>query len=200
MYAHLDGIVAEKTVDTLVIECGGVGYLLTVSAETLANAPAIGERMKVYTYLAVREDAMELFGFISREEKRMFERLKGVSGVGAKTALQILSALGVQGLSIALAAGDAASISRAPGVGKKTAQRLILELRDKVTEEDLTSASPRPASRGRAGAGSVEAEAIEALMALGYASNEAAGLVSRVSGDATSSGELVRLALKEMGR
>ncbi len=201
MYAHLDGIVAEKTIDTLVIDCGGVGYLLTVSAETLAGAPAIGERMKVYTYLSVREDAMDLYGFTSREEKRMFERLKGVSGVGAKTALQILSALGVQGLSIALAAGDAASIARTPGVGKKTAQRLILELRDKVTEEDLVGGpAPRASSIGKAGRGSVEAEAIEALMALGYSSGEAAHLVARAGGQASSSGELVRLALKEMGR
>ena len=199
MYAHLDGIVAEKSIDTLVIDCGGVGYLLTVSSETLANAPAIGERMKVYTYLSVREDAMELFGFISREEKRMFERLKGVSGVGAKTALQILSALGAQGLSIALAAGDAASISRAPGVGKKTAQRLILELRDKVTEEDLTGGpAPRASARGKSGAGSIEAEAIEALMALGYQSSEAAQAVASIDPMPDRVDEVIRLALKGM--
>ena len=119
MYAHLDGILTDMTADTIVIECGGVGYLLTVSAETLSGAPGIGERMKVYTYLSVREDAMELFGFRTREEKRMFERLRSVTGIGSKSAMQILSSLGVQGLSIALAAGDVATISRAPGVGKR---------------------------------------------------------------------------------
>lgn len=198
MYAHLDGIIADMSVDTMVIDCGGVGYLLTVTADTLNSAPGLGERMKVYTYLSVREDAMELFGFRTKEEKRMFERLRSVSGIGPKSAMGILSSLGVQGLSIALAAGDAAAIAQAPGVGKKTAQRLILELRDKVTEEDLTASAPKGSvPRGRKGA---EAEAIEALMALGYASQEAAQAVSNVLGQAESVGELTRLALKGMGR
>lgn len=198
MYAHLDGILTDMTADTIVIECGGVGYLLTVSAETLSGAPRIGERMKVYTYLSVREDAMELFGFRTREEKRMFERLRSVSGIGSKSAMQILSSLGVQGLSIALAAGDAATISRAPGIGKKTAQRLILELRDKVTEEDLTSSAPKGGTTRVQKA--AEAEAIEALMALGYGATEAAQAVSQVQGQADTASELTRLALKGMGR
>lgn len=197
MLAHLDGILSEMTVDSIVIDCGGVGYLLTVSAETLSSAPDIGERMKVYTYMSVREDAVDLFGFATREEKRMFERLRSVSGIGPKSALQILSALGTQGTSIALAAGDAAAIARAPGVGKKTAQRLILELRDKVTEDELVSAVvPAGGSKRRKGA---ESEAIEALMALGCGASEAAEAVSRVSGQSDDPGELTRLALKGMG-
>ena len=155
--------------------------------------------MKVYTYLSVREDAMELFGFRTKEEKKMFERLRGVTGIGPKSAMAILSALGVQGLSIALAAGDAAAIARAPGVGKKTAQRLILELKDKVTEEDLLASGPKTGSVPRRSKGP-EAEAIEALMALGYASSEAAQAVSAVLGQADTSNELIRLALKGMGR
>ncbi len=198
MYAHLHGTVEDIGVDTLVIDCGGVGYLVTVTADTLAYTPGLGEKMKIYTYLLVREDAMELYGFRTLEEKRMFERLRGVSGIGAKSAMNILSALGVQGLSIALAAGDAAAIAQAPGVGKKTAQRLILELRDKVTEADLIVSMPKGGvSRARKGA---EAEAIEALMALGYASQEAAEAVSNVVGQADTAGELTRLALKGMGR
>ena len=199
MYAHLDGIIADMGVDTLVIDCNGVGYLLTVTADTLSYAPGVGQRMKVYTYLSVREDAMELFGFRTKEEKKMFERLRGVTGIGPKSAMAILSALGVQGLSIALAAGDAAAIARAPGVGKKTAQRLILELKDKVTEEDLLASGPKTGSVPRRSKGP-EAEAIEALMALGYASSEAAQAVSAVLGQADTSGELIRLALKGMGR
>ena len=199
MYAHLDGIIAEMGVDTLVIDCNGVGYQLTVTADTLSYAPGVGQRMKVYTYLSVREDAMELFGFRTKEEKKMFERLRGVSGIGPKSAMAILSALGVQGLSIALAAGDAAAIARAPGVGKKTAQRLILELKDKVTEEDLLASGPKGSSAPRRNKGP-EAEAIEALMALGYASDEAAQAVSAVLGQAETSNELIRLALKGMGR
>lgn len=199
MYAHLDGIIAEMGVDTMVIDCGGVGYQLTVTADTLNSAPGIGERMKVYTYFSVREDAMELFGFRSKEEKRMFERLRSVTGVGPKSAMGVLSALGVQGLAIALTAGDAAAIARAPGVGKKTAQRLILELRDKVTEDDLLTTNTPKTSVLRRTKGA-ETEAIEALMALGYASQEAAQAVSAVLGQADSAGELTRLALKEMGR
>ncbi len=198
MLAHLNGILAEMTADSIVIDCGGVGYQLTVSGETLSGAPEIGEKMKVYTYMAVREDAVDLFGFATREEKRMFERLRSVSGVGPKSALQILSTLGTQGVSIALAAGDAAAIARAPGIGKKTAQRLILDLRDKVTEEELL-----PSSGARAGSGrkkGVEAEVIEALMALGCGASEAAEAVARVAGQSEDASELTRLALKGMGR
>lgn len=198
MYAHLSGTVEDIGADYLVIECGGVGYRVMVTADTLSYAPGLGEKMKVFTCLVTREDAMELYGFRTTEERRMFERLRSVSGVGAKSAMSVLAALGVQGLSIALAAGDASAIAQAQGIGKKTAQRLILELRDSVTEADLLVAPQRGAPL-RAGKG-VEAEAIEALMALGYASQEAAQAVSQVSGKAESAGELTRLALKGMGR
>ena len=104
MFAHFDGIVAEKNADSIVLDVNGVGYLLFVSGATLSMAPAVGERMKLYSVLNVREDAMELFGFYSREEKRMYERLKGVNGVGSRTALQILSSMSVRDLSLALVA------------------------------------------------------------------------------------------------
>lgn len=195
MFAHIDGILAEKNADSLVIDCGGVGYQLMVSAAALSAAPAIGERMKCFTLLSVREDAMELFGFYSREEKRMFERLRAVSGVGPRTALQILSALSVRDLSIALVTGDAQALTRVPGIGKKTAQRLVLELRDKVDDAELTGQSAAAA----APAGSAESEAIAALMALGYASSEAARAVSAVAGKAKKADEMIFLALKSLG-
>ena len=138
MFAHFDGIVAEKTSDSIVLDVGGVGYLLYVSGATLQMCPAAGERFKLYSVLNVREDAMELFGFYSREEKAMYERLRGVSGVGSRTALQILSALSVRDLSIALVAGDVQALTRVPGIGKKTAQRLVLELKDKVDDSQIT--------------------------------------------------------------
>lgn len=196
MFAHIEGIVAEKSADTLVIDCGGVGYEMMVSSAALSAAPAVGERMRCYTLLNVREDAMELFGFYSREEKHMFEKLRGVSGVGPRTALQILSTLSVRDLSIALVTGDATALARAPGVGKKTAQRLVLELRDKVDNEQLTgeSVAVTPIAVGN----DVQGEAIEALMALGYASQEAARAVARVAGQADKVDELIRLALKGM--
>ena len=198
MYAHIDGIVAEKTADSIVIDVNGVGYLLMVSGSTLSNAPMVGERFKLYTVLNVREDAMELFGFYTKEEKNMYEKLRGVSGIGPRTALSILSGLSVRDLSIALVTGDAATLSRAPGVGKKTAQRLVLELRDKVDNDELTGSAgdfaPMQSMQGGA-----TGEAIEALMALGYNSSDAAKAVSRVQDQAVSASELIRLALKGMG-
>ena len=196
MYAHIEGLVAEKSADGLVLDCGGVGYLLSVSRNTLAAAPAVGESMKCYTLLSVREDALELFGFATREEKRMFERLKSVGGVGPRMALLILSALPVRDLSIALVTGDIQALCRVPGIGKKIAQRLVLELRDKVEDEQLTAgtgtaplaaAPDQPAS-----------ESIQALMALGYGAGEAAQAVARVADKAQAVDELVRLALKGM--
>ena len=130
MYAYIDGVVAWKNTDSIVIEAGGIGYQVMVSGATLSAAPAAGQRMKLYTLLNVREDAMELFGFYSMEEKRMYERLRGVSGIGPRTALQILSSMSIRDLSIALVAGDAGALTKVPGIGRKTAQRLVLELKD----------------------------------------------------------------------
>ena len=196
MFAHIDGIVAEKNTDSIVIDCGGVGYLLNVSGATLSAAPAVGERLKLYCILNVREDAMELFGFHSREEKRMYERLKGVTGVGSRTALQILSTLSVRDLSIALVSGDAAALTRVPGIGKKTAQRLVLELKDKIDDSQLTGASAAVAPSISLKTRGPEAEAIEALQALGFTSAEAAKAVARVADQTTDVNQLIFLALK----
>lgn len=196
MYAHIEGVVAEKTQDTIVLDANGVGYLLNVSGATLSTAPAMGERMKLYCVLSVREDAMELFGFYSREEKKMYERLRSVSGVGARTALAILSALSVRDLSIALMSGDAAALTRVPGIGKKTAQRLVLELKDKVDGEELSgrnAVAPQPA------AGGAEAEAVAALVALGYSGSEAAKAVSSVAEQTQETDKLIFLALRGLG-
>lgn len=196
MYAHIEGTVSEKTADGIVIDAGGVGYEISASAATLSGCPPTGERAKLYTYLSVREDAMELFGFLTREEKRMFLRLIGVSGVGPRTALGVLSALSVHDLSVALVTGDAQALARAPGIGKKTAQRLVLELKDKVTDEELTSSGP--SASVRPAADSAETEAIEALMALGYPASDAAKAVSAVAGQAAKTDEILRLALRGM--
>ena len=197
MFAHFDGIVAEKNADSIVLDVNGVGYLLLVSGATLSMAPSVGERMKLYASLNVREDAMELFGFYSREEKAMYERLRGVSGIGSRTALQILSAMSVRDLSLALVSGDASALTRVPGIGKKTAQRLVLELKDKVEDSQLTGSgagvSPRSASAGP------EGEAVAALVALGYSASEAAKAVSRVVGQTDKADELIFLALKGLG-
>ena len=196
MYAYLKGVVADKGANELVLDVAGVGYLLSCSMTTLQETPSIGETMKAYTYFSVREDAMELFGFATPEEKSMFLRLLSVSGVGPKLALSILGAMPLRDLTLAIVTGDAAALSRAPGVGKKTAQRIALELKEKVTESDL-EAAPAAASLPPAQEDAA-AEALAALQALGYTPTEAARAVSLVRGQSDSANELVRLALRGM--
>lgn len=197
MYAYLKGTVADKGQNELVLDVQGVGYLLFVSMTTLQETPPVGETMKLFTYLSVREDAMELFGFATREEKAMFLKLLSVSGVGTKLALAILSAMPLRDLSLAIVTGDAATLSRAPGVGKKTAQRIALELKEKVTESEFESvpASGAPLSPVQEDAA---VEALAALQALGYTPVEASRALAQVRGQSDSANELVRLALRGM--
>lgn len=196
MFAHIEGRVDEKRAGELVIDAGGIGFLLLCSAATVAAAPAAGERMRCYTHLSVRDDAMELFGFAAREERDMFRRLVSVTGVGHRTAIAILSALSVRELSLALLTGDTAMLSRAPGIGKKTAQRLILELKDKIEQADVDIAKgvvPLPENAD------ITMEAVQALMALGYTSAEASRAVSSVRDAAATPDALILLALKGLG-
>lgn len=195
MIAHIDGKVAEKRQGELVLDTQGIGFLLNCSANTLAAAPAVGERMRCYTQLNVREDAMELFGFATREERSMFVRLCGVSGIGPRSALAILSSLSLHNLSVALVTGDVAALSRAPGIGKKTAQRLILELKDKVEQADVSGAGMAPLPEGAADA---VQEAVAALVALGYSNLEAQRAIARVRDQAQTTDALILLALKNM--
>ena len=169
MYAFIEGQVCEKAGGELVLLAGGVGYALSCSMTTLQAAPPIGETMRCYTWLSVREDAMELFGFATREEKGLYEKLRAVSGIGPRTALSILSSMSVRELSVAIVTGDVNAISRAPGVGKKTAQRLVLELKEKIDNAALegVAVSSVPLDKGPV------AEAVEALMALGYSAQDA---------------------------
>ena len=197
MIAFIEGKVAEKSPGELVINAGGVGYLLLCSNSTLAEAPAKGETWRCHTVLNVREDAMELFGFATVQERTMFRRLCSVTGIGAKTALGILSALSVRDLSIAIVTGDAAALARAPGIGKKTAQRLILELKDKVEQQDVSAAGAVSAPKA-APVTNAQQEAQAALQALGYTSAEAAKAISRVADQATTVDQLIMLALRQM--
>lgn len=196
MYAHFDGVVAEKLADSIVLDVNGVGYLLLVSAQTLSMAPSAGGRMKLYATLSVREDAMELFGFASREERTLFLKLLSVSGVGARTALGMLSAMPLRDLSLAIATGDIATLSRAPGIGKKTAQRIALELKDKVEAQELRSGAGQGVS---AAAPDARREAAAALMALGYTSAEAARAINQVQDQADKTDQLIMLALRLLG-
>ena len=198
MYAYLNGKVAEKGPNSLVIDVNGVGYLLSVSMNTLQETPPVGEIMKAYTVLSVREDAMELFGFATQEEKRMFTRLLAVSGIGPKVALSILGSMPLRDLTLAIVTGDTTALSRAPGVGKKTAQRIALELKEKVDESDLNFSSGMPAASFTPVQEDAAQEALAALQALGYTPAEAAKAISQVRGQSDSANELVRLALRNM--
>jgi holliday junction DNA helicase RuvA len=197
MYAYIEGIVAEKGHNEIVLDAGGIGYQLMCSANTLSLAPQAGESMRAYTFLNVREDALELFGFATREEKGMFLKLTGVSGIGPRTALAILGSMPLRDLSLAIVTGDIAMLSRAPGVGKKTAQRLALELKELVSQDEL-SCLPDFTGVVPARPDTPEAEACQALQALGYTQAEAAGAVSRVRGGTDKADEIIRLALRSM--
>lgn len=199
MYAYMDGIVVEKSANELILEVNGIGYIIQCSMNTLGNTPPTGESMRCYTYLAVREDAMDLFGFATKNEKEMFQRLCTVSGIGPKTALGILGSMPLQDLSLAIAMEDITSLSRAPGVGKKTAQRIALELKDKMAQTDLAGI---PLSAQMLESGSSEGVAVNdallALQALGYSAQEASKALQKVKGKATETDELIRFALRAM--
>ncbi len=201
MYAFIEGKVCEKSNGSLVLLAAGVGWQINCSNNTLQAAPALGETMRCYTVLSVREDAMELFGFATREEKEMYLQLTSISGVGPKMALGLLGAMPLRDLSLAILLDDVAAISRAPGIGKKTAQRIALELKDKISQSDVSAAGSPGAQMAETAAevGTDHVvEAIEALTALGYSSVEARNAVSRVRDQSDKSEELIRLALRAM--
>ena len=198
MYAFIEGQVCEKANGTLVLLAAGVGWQLNCSNNTLQAAPALGEKMRCYTVLNVRDDAMELYGFASREEKRMFLQLTSVSGVGSKTALGLLGAMPLRDLNLAILLGDVNALSRAPGIGKKTAQRIALELKEKVTQADVSVQADSGAPAAMEAPADHVVEAIEALTALGYSSVEARNAVSRVRDQSDKAEELIRLALRAM--
>jgi Holliday junction DNA helicase RuvA len=197
MIARLSGLLAETAADHLVIDVNGVGYLAYASARTLSAIGPIGGTVLLLTEMQVREDAITLFGFGSAAERDWFRLLTGVQGVGGRVALAILSVLDPNELSRAIASGDKAMILRANGVGPKLAQRIAMELRDKVGGVALgPGAAPAPA-------GSVSADAVSALANLGFRPAEASAAVSAASeelGPDASLDALVRLALRKAAR
>ena len=200
MYAFLEGLVAEKAGNELVLNVNGVGYQVLCTQAAISMTPPKGEFVRVYTWLSVREDAMELFGFESREERGMFLNLNTVTGIGPRTALNVLNSMPLKDLTLAILTEDIQMLSRAPGIGKKTAQRISLELKDRMSKEDVNSSLARlPSGTAVQQLGAV-GEAIQALAALGYSQSEAALAISRVhqaDGDLPAD-ELVRQALRSM--
>lgn len=199
MYAFIEGQVCEKNTGELILLAGGVGYRIACSMNTLQVAPAVGETMRCHTILSVREDAMELFGFATKEEKRMFQSLTAISGVGPKLALAILGSMPLRDLNLAILMGDITALSRAPGIGKKTAQRIALELKDKISQADVdASGMPAGASPVPLAATDNVTEALEALIALGYSATEARNALAQVQDSVSTVDQLIRQALRAM--
>ena len=198
MISFVRGRLAEVAESSCVVETAGLGMEINIPYTVLEELPHIGEEVILYTYFKIAEDAMSLYGFLSRRDEEMFERLISVSGIGPKAALAILSTLAPDDLRMAIAAGDAKAIAKAPGVGAKTAQRLILDLRDKIDIAEIIGGGTSGAAGASAAAagGAPSREAVEALTALGYSASEAARAVREAASEDMTSEDVLKAALK----
>lgn len=200
MYSYLKGELVEISEDTIVVEVNNIGYNIHIPAGMAGHFAGTGQTVKVYTYLHVKEELMELYGFLTRDDLTIFKLLLGVSGIGPKGALGILAAMTPDDLRFAVLGEDAKAISRAPGIGSKTAKRLILELKDKLKLEDAFELKmEHAASEQENSLAGAKSEAVQALTALGYSPSEALKAVEGVepAPDMTVE-ELLKAALKQM--
>ncbi len=191
MIARLKGVLIEKTPPTVVIDCNGIGYECEVPMSTFYNLPALGESVTLLTHLVVREDAHLLYGFGTDRERVTFRQLLKVNGIGAKSALSILSGLSVEDLIQAVALQETGLLTRVPGIGKKTAERLLLELKDKFSIEGLAASANAPKSAA--------ADILNALVSLGYNEKEALLAVKQLAPEIGVS-EGIKLALKSLSK
>lgn len=200
MYAYIKGILAEMEEDKIVVEANGIGYNIYTTAQTFDYLPPIGGEIKIYTYLHLREDVMMLYGFLTKDDLQVFRLLIGVNGIGPKGALAILSVMTTDDLRFAVLGEDAKAIAKAPGVGAKTAQRLILELKDKFhLEEAFEQKLEHQEMASHVNGNHVKNEAVQALVALGYSSSEAWKALSNLEINADMEVEdLLKAALKNM--
>jgi holliday junction DNA helicase RuvA len=195
MIGSLHGRIASKTPPQLTVDVGGVGYELEAPLSTFFHLPPIGDEVRLLTHLVVREDAHVLYAFATEDERRLFRNLIRVSGVGPKIALALLSGISVAAFSECVQRGDIGALTRVPGVGRKTAERLIVEMRDR-----LAPAQPTAGASAAAPVTSAESEAYDALVALGYRPAEAARLLKTVAPGTHSTEELIRRALQGAAR
>ena len=197
MFSYIKGTVQYKDSDMLIIENNGIGYNIYTSLQTLGEISEIGSSVVIYTYMNVKEDAINLYGFLRKEELNTFKMLISVSGVGPKVARAILSTLSPSKFSLAIITKDEKALIRAPGVGKKAAQRIILELQDKIKQEELSIINDdKIESIVDNNEGGNVKEAISALMVLGYDYNKAADIVTKIYKEGMEVEELVKMALK----
>ncbi|MCR4787889.1 MAG: Holliday junction branch migration protein RuvA [Lachnospiraceae bacterium] len=201
MFAHIKGILEEIYEDRVVVDVNGVGYNIHVSTRVLGDLPDTGAEVKLYTFTSVREDAFILFGFLDKEDLFLFKKLITVNGIGPKGALSILSGLDAQELRYAILSGDSKLLSLSPGIGKKTAERIILDLKDKI-DWDVNAISSDIMKNKQSGSasgalGGVRSEAVEALVSLGYNRKEASSAVFKTGSDEDTDVEaILKEALK----
>lgn len=200
MISYIKGELVELTENAIVLDHDGMGFLIMMPASILAKLPAIGSELKVHTYLYVKEDALDLYGFLTKDDLNVFRLLITVSGIGPKGALAILSTMSPDDLRFAVLAGDSKTISKAPGIGSKTAQKLIIELKDKLKIEDVLDGGADGGYEPQSDMGdTAAAEAVMALTALGYSSADATRAVRQVDGGADMDSEaLLKAALKKL--
>ena len=203
MISYVKGVIADFEKDKVIIENNGIGYGIYMPARSLGLLPAVGSEVKIYTYMNVREDAMQLFGFLSKDELNMYKLVITVSGIGPKGGLSILSTLSSDDLRFAVLSSDAKAISAAPGIGKKTAEKLIIELKDKLNMDDILTHAGEGSESGEiayvAVNSSIQSEAAEALVALGYGSTESYKAVKAVDMEKFTTVEAdLKEALKNM--
>ena len=203
MYYHIEGILAYKDANLAVIDCGGVGYKLNISYTTYSRLPEVGKKTKLFAHLCVKEDALDLLGFADLSEKNAFLMLTSISGIGVKVATSVLSVLSPERFAFAVASGDYKEIATAHGVSAKTAQKIILELKDKIDKDNIAAAK----SGARAdlldsampAASNVKGDATVALMALGYSRSEAADALK--DADLSKSlEEIIKLGLRNLAK
>ena len=200
MIGWLSGVLRAKHPPALLLDVGGVGYELEAPMSTFAELPATGEAVSLYTHLLVREDAHQLYGFAAEREREVFRALLKVNGVGAKVALAILSGMDGDTFARCVADGDTASLTRLPGIGKKTAERLVMEMRDRLAALPGAGGAglPMPGSGKAIPPADPVSEAVSALIALGLKPQEASRRVAAIEGDGLPPEELVRQALRGM--
>ena len=199
MFSYLRGILADKASNYAVIECGGVGFKVYTSYTSLCDSKCVqGSEVVFHTHMYIKEGIMDLYGFSSKDELELFELLISVNGVGAKGALAILSAMNPSKLSLVIASGDVSNIKKAPGVGAKIAQRIVLELKDKIKNESFIDSASEAFSEIVPVASGERDEAVNALVALGYSGAEAKKAVSKVNSSVSDVESIIKLALKSL--
>ncbi|MFQ8823340.1 MAG: Holliday junction branch migration protein RuvA [[Ruminococcus] lactaris] len=202
MISYIRGELCDIEEQKAIVDVNGVGYGIYMPQQALSLLPPMGQQVKIHTYLNIREDAMQLFGFLTKEDLNVFRLLIGVNGIGPKAGLNILSCLSPDELRFAVLSGDAKAISATPGIGKKTAEKLILELKDKLNIEDMLEHaayggdSEDLASGTDTASNTMQAEAVQALTALGYGSAESLRAVKKSSPECSSVEDILKEALK----